>query len=94
MASVSMIQQWKMEGRAEGLAEGMALGMVEARRSDLLRVLRVRFPDAPYELGQMVRGMKDYDQLGRWFEAALVAPTVEVFAIMAQDSDARADRQR
>ncbi len=90
MTPVSTMLQWKAEGRAEGAAEGMALGMQEARRSDLLKVLRVRFPDAPFDLTATVRGMKDLDQLGRWFEAALVAPTVEAFRIMAQDADARA----
>jgi hypothetical protein len=84
---VATILQWKAEGRAEGIAEGMALGMQEARRSDLLRVPRVKFPDAPADVTGAVRGMRDLDQLTRWFEAALVAPTVELFQAMAREFD-------
>lgn len=94
MTSVSMIQSWKAEGRAEGMAEGMARGMIEARRSDLMKVIRVRFPDAPYDLVSTVRSMTDLDQLGRWFEAALVAPTIDLLRVMAQDADFQAHRRR
>jgi hypothetical protein len=92
MTSVSTIMQWKAEGKAEGVAEGMALGMLECRRSDVLKVLRLRFPEAPYELTATVRGMKDLDQLGRWFEAAVVAPSLDMFRAMAADADTRVRR--
>lgn len=94
MISVATIQQWKAEGRAEGLAEGMALGMQEARRSDLLRVIRLRFADAPHDLVATVRGMSDLDQLSRWFEAALIAPSIEHLRLMAQDADQLAAQRR
>jgi len=81
--------EWKAQGRADGMAEGMAMGMLEARRSDLLKTLRVRFPDVPYDLTTGVRGMTDLDQLTRWFEAALVAPNIEIFRVMAADADNR-----
>ena len=93
MQSVSMLMEWKTQGRAEGFAEGMAVGMLEARRSDLLKLLRVKFPEAPYDLTGSIRGMSDIDQVGRWFEAALVAPTTDHFRIMANDADARAPRK-
>lgn len=93
MQSVSMLMEWKTQGRAEGFAEGMAVGMLEARRSDLLKLLRVKFPEAPYEVTGSIRGMTDIDQVGRWFEAALVAPTTDHFRIMANDADARAPRK-
>ena len=89
MNAVSTLMEWKVQGRAEGFAEGMAVGMIEARRSDLLKVLRVKFPDVPYDITGSVRGMTDIDQLGRWFEAALGAPTLDLFRIMANDADAR-----
>lgn len=56
-------------------------------------MLRVKFPDAPYDLTGSIRGMTDIDQVGRWFEAALVAPTTDHFRIMANDADARAPRK-
>ena len=90
MHSVTTLMEWKTQGRAEGFAEGMAMGMLEARRSDLLKLLRVKFPEAPYG---SIRGMTDIDQLGRWFESALVAPTTDHFRIMANDADARAPRK-
>ncbi len=93
MQSVSSLMEWKTQGRAEGFAEGMAVGMLEARRSDLLKLLRVKFPEAPYEVTGSIRGMTDIDQVGRWFEAALVAPTTDHFRIMAYDADARAPRK-
>ncbi len=93
MTAVSMMMEWKTQGRAEGFAEGMAVGMLEARRSDLLKVLRVKFPDVPYDITGSVRGMTDIDQLGRWFEAALGAPTLDLFRIMAHDADSRAVRR-
>lgn len=89
MHSVSTLMDWKSQGRAEGFAEGMAMGMIEARRSDLLKLLRMKFPDVPYELTGSIRGMSDTDQLGRWFEAALIAPTTDHFRIMANDADGR-----
>jgi hypothetical protein len=90
MNSVSDMLEWKAQGRAEGFAEGMAAGMQEARRSDLLKILRMRFPDIASEVTIGIRGMKDLDQLTRWLEVALTAPTVEMFRAMAQDADGRA----
>ena len=89
MSNLAMMKEWKAEGHAEGMAEGMALGMQEARRTDLLKVLRMRFPDLPSDIALMIRGMSDLDQLGRWFDAALVAPTAEMFRSMSNDADMR-----
>lgn len=94
MESASTYLEWKAQGRAEGLAEGMAMGMQEARRSDLLKVLYVRFPDVKYDVTMSVRGMTDLDQLSRWLEAALIAPTVDQFKHMAADSDSRAAQKK
>lgn len=84
MARVSDLLEWKSDGRAEGLAEGMALGMLEARREDLLKVIRVRFQAVPHDVMYAVRGVTDVDELGRWLDAALVAPSAEVFAAMTR----------
>ncbi|MCI0700066.1 MAG: hypothetical protein L0241_03150, partial [Planctomycetia bacterium] len=67
---------------AEGFAEGLASGMVEARREDLLKLLRIKFVTLPPELTAAVRGEKQLEPLTRWFEAALAAPTLEGFAVL------------
>jgi hypothetical protein len=94
MQSASTYLEWKTQGRVEGLAEGMALGMQEARRADLLKVLHIRFPGIPYDVTTCVRGMTDLDQLGRWFEAALIAPSVDQFRTMAADADGVAEHKK
>jgi flagellar biosynthesis/type III secretory pathway protein FliH len=90
MNSASVLLEWKAEGKAEGFAEGMAAGMQEARRSDLLKILRMRFPDIASDITTGIRGMKDLDQMTRWLEVALTAPTMEMFGVMAHDADGRA----
>ncbi|AMV29512.1 hypothetical protein VT84_34275 [Gemmata sp. SH-PL17] len=82
MASPAMILGWKQEGRAEGFAEGLASGMIEARREDLLKLLRVKFVTIPPELSAAVRSENTLDPLTYWFDAALAAPTLEAFAVM------------
>jgi hypothetical protein len=90
MPSATTYLEWKAQGHAEGLAEGMAVGMAEARRSDLLKVLYMKFPDVPYEVTGGIRGMTELDQLSRWFEAAVVSATLDQFRHMTADADARA----
>ncbi len=79
MAAVAQILAWKSEGRVEGFAEGLAAGLIEARRDDLLKLLRVTFHQLPPELTAAVRGANDLSALSRWFDAALAAPTLEGF---------------
>jgi flagellar biosynthesis/type III secretory pathway protein FliH len=85
MATTSMMLEWKAEGRAEGFAEGLASGMQEARREDLIKLLRVKFHALPPELAAAVRGTTDLERLTRWFDAALAAPTLEGFAVLIRD---------
>lgn len=85
MQSTASILQWKAEGRAEGMAEGLARGMLEARREDLLKVLRVKFQLLPPELTAFIRGCEEMDVLKRFFEAALAAPTLEGFAMLIRE---------
>lgn len=82
MASTAAMLAWKSEGRAEGVAEGMALGMLEARREDLLKILKVKFTGLPAEMTSAVLGNRNLDQLGRWFDAALAATTLEAYAVL------------
>lgn len=94
MKSTSAIESWRAEGRAEGMAEGMHLGMLEARRNDLMKIVRLKFPDYPFDFQPTVRNMKDLDQLGRWLEASVLAPSFEMFRVMAADADNRAASTR
>ena len=94
MSALQFKETWVAEGRAEGMAEGLAIGMLEARRSDVLKIMRLRFPEAPYDVTSMIRGMNDLDQLTRWLESAIVATTLDMFVSMANDADQRARRNR
>jgi len=85
MSSAEVMLEWKAEGRAEGLAEGMALGMVEARREDLLKLLRVKYHSLPVELTSAVRGTNELDYLTHWYDSALAAPTLEAFAVLVRN---------
>jgi hypothetical protein len=49
-------------------------------------VIRVRFQTVPHEVMYAVRETADVDRLGRWLDAALVAPTVELFAVMTREA--------
>jgi hypothetical protein len=79
--SDAMIEVWKAEGRAEGLA----LGMTEAKRTDVLRALLLRFQGhPPPDITAAVREMTDLDLLARWFDAAVTAPSLEAFRHMVR----------
>lgn len=84
MAATAQILAWKSEGRAEGFAAGLAAGLLDARREDLLKLLRVKSHALPPELTAAVRGTTDLTLLSRWFDAALAAPTLEGFARLCQ----------
>jgi hypothetical protein len=85
MQSTASILMWKAEGRAEGMAEGLAKGMLEARREDLMKVLRVKFQILPPELTAYIRGCDEMDVLKRFFEAALAANTLEAFGLLIRE---------
>ena len=62
------VLEWQAQAKAEGKAE------------DVLHVLRKRLSAAlPADVEQTIRGTRDMDQLNRWFDAALSAPTLAAF---------------
>jgi hypothetical protein len=76
-----VIKEWKNAGRTEGLREGQ----LEMRRTDLLRVMRIRYKtEIPADLAQTIQQTTDLDLLSRWFDAALEAPSLEAFRSAAQ----------
>jgi hypothetical protein len=84
-----VIREWKTEGRqeglaegrAEGLAEGLAKGRAEEKRNALLKVLQLRFQtELPADLAQVIQQTAELEVLSGWFDAALLAPSLEAFA--------------
>jgi hypothetical protein len=60
--------------------EGKVIGLVEARRADLLEVIRVRLQDpVPESVRVAVEGTNDPVTLDRWFKAALRSNTLAEF---------------
>jgi hypothetical protein len=93
--SQTVIETSRAEGRAEGVAEGMARGMLEARRADVLRALQVRFAAVPpHDVTAEVRGIEEMDRLCRWFDAALTAPTMDMFRAVVTGGDSAAQARR
>jgi hypothetical protein len=85
MASAVDMLDWKAEWKAEGFAEGLASGMLEARREDLIKLLRVKYHTLPPELNAAIRNCTTIDYLTHWFDAALAAPSIEAFAVLVRN---------
>jgi hypothetical protein len=58
--------------------------MLEARREDLLKLLRVKYHSLPVELTSAIRAATELDYLTHWFESALAAPTLEAFGVLVR----------
>jgi hypothetical protein len=84
MRDSTVVAEWKAEGRAEGKAEGRAEGRAEGiaktRRGDLLRLLELKFrATVPADLMSAVETQTDLDVLARWFDAAVLADSLDAF---------------
>jgi hypothetical protein len=78
MRESQVIVEWQADAKARGLAQGQA----ERARADLLRVLQLRFPGAvPSDLATRVERLTDLDELARWFDAAVTAPSLDAFRV-------------
>jgi hypothetical protein len=74
-----VIREWKDAGRQEA--------RLEERRSALVKVLQKRFPpEIPADLTQMIQQSTDPEQLSRWFDAALDAPSLDAVRNVIQPS--------
>jgi hypothetical protein len=70
----------------EWIAEGRLKGRVEARRADLLEVLRARFPIAlPPHLNTAIQENTDPDLLSRWIILAAIADSLDAFRAAIQE---------
>jgi len=68
------------QGIEEGIRKGRRAGLVEARRSDLLAVLRSRFGRIGRKLEVRIQRIKDERVLRRLLEKAAVARSLEQFS--------------
>lgn len=81
------VTQWQQALEGWNVRESqVVLGWkLEARRADLLHVLRVRFrTEVPADLAAVVEGISDPDELTRWFNAALTSDSLEEFRAAVQ----------
>ena len=65
--------------QSQQVLEWMAEGKVEGKVESILRLLELKFQAVPPEVTAAVRGTSDLAQLGRWFDAAVTAGSLEAF---------------
>jgi hypothetical protein len=62
------------------IEKGKMIGIVEARRANVLTVLRARFPDpVPESVRVAIQEANDPTTLERWFHVALTANSLDEF---------------
>ena len=80
---LTLVEQWKLEGRAEGEAEGRAEGEAATAREMLETALIARFGPVP-EAALRVLAEANAEVLKRWHRLALTAPSLEAVGIIAE----------
>ena len=60
------------KGRAEGRTEGRTEGLVQAKRDDIVRILRIRFGGVPATVASRIAAIDDLASLDRLLERAVV----------------------
>jgi hypothetical protein len=71
MRESQVILEWQREARAEAV--------LTTQRSNLLRALQLRFKKLPPDLKAAVVELTDLEELSRWFDAAVTAPSLDAF---------------
>jgi hypothetical protein len=80
MRESTVVAEWKAEGRAEGIAQGLSQGITQARRGDLLLVLRQKFAaPVPPDLAAMIEGQTDAEVLSSWLMLAVASESLDAF---------------
>ncbi len=69
-------QVWLEEGEAKGEARGMAAGIAQGKSETLARQLKCRFGPLPDKVQAHIAAA-NLDQIDRWLEAVLDAPTLD-----------------
>jgi hypothetical protein len=81
MVESTVVAEWIAQGEAKGRAEGE----VKANRVNLLRILKLRFPEQVVaEVAAAIEAQTDVNLLLRWLDAAATSPTWEEFRAMTQ----------
>ena len=66
----------------EWQGEAMREAEIQTRQKSILRVLQLRFsPDVPADLRAKVEAMTDQEELRRWFDAAVLSPSLDKFRV-------------
>ena len=65
--------------KEEGIEEGMEKGLVEARREDILELLRLKFGDVSDEMKGKIITLEDVAKLNEVFKLAVIAKDMEEF---------------
>ena len=65
------------QGEARGLVKGKVEGKVEGKQEDILRILRIRFPEAPDTLSQKITTIQNIPKLDALLEHAMTADSLE-----------------
>jgi hypothetical protein len=73
------VQEGRKVGRKEGREEGLAEGLLQARRADVLDVLRTRFGDVPETLARRI-AQSDDQELTRLLRRAVQVEQIQDMA--------------
>ncbi len=65
--------------KEEGIEEGMEKGLVEARREDILELVRLKFGDVSDEMKGKIITLEDVAKLNEVFKLAVIAKDMEEF---------------
>jgi hypothetical protein len=93
LAGVGGVWRAALEGwnvlQSQQVLEWQEMAAVKSRlatkREDVLRLLQLRFPvNLPQDLQADIQATTDLDKLGRWFDAAATAPSLEAFRAAIQ----------
>ena len=75
-----VVKEWLRQGREQGIEEGLQKGLIQARRDDLLSVLRSRFGHIDARIEATVSGLENPLRLRDLLVRAAVAANLEEFA--------------
>jgi hypothetical protein len=72
-------EEGRRQGQEEGRQQGREEGQVQGRRDTLLRAVAKRFSTVPADVRQLIENETRIDELDRLLDAAVLAPSLEVF---------------
>ena len=73
------IKEAEEEGMKKGIKEGKEKGHLEARKEDILELLRLRFGEVPNEVEDKIKKTSDIDRLNEIFKMAATVKSMDEF---------------